>query len=140
MTKRRKYGTGTITPVGYCLVRVKKGRRIGEHVRIAEVVLGKRLPLGAEVHHVDENKGNNVNGNLVICPSQSYHKLLHKRMNALKTCGHADWNKCRFCGQYGAPDVVTRPTNKYKADAHTACWQKYWRERYYVRFARGEYK
>jgi CRISPR/Cas system-associated exonuclease Cas4 (RecB family) len=47
------------------------------HVAVAEAALGKKLPKGAVVHHVDLNPLNNDASNLVVCPSQSYHLLLH---------------------------------------------------------------
>lgn len=77
------------------------GRQV--HVAVAERALGRRLPKGACVHHVDENRRNNDPTNLVICPDNAYHRLLHKRMAAYDACGHADWLKCPFCKQYDAP-------------------------------------
>lgn len=35
-----------------------------EHILIAERALGKPLPRGTEVHHVDESKANNARTNL----------------------------------------------------------------------------
>ena len=52
---------------------------IGEHVLKAESVLGKRLPAGAVVHHVDENPHNNELSNLVVCQDNGYHRTLHRR-------------------------------------------------------------
>ena len=78
-------------------------RYLREHIVIAEKILGKPLPLGAEIHHVDENRSNNTPSNLVICQSKAYHKLLHYRMRALKACGHAHWVKCEYCGIYDDP-------------------------------------
>ena len=82
----------------------KSGRAGYAHRNVAEKALGKKLPKGAIVHHVDEDKKNNTPTNLVICPSQAYHFLLHSRMEALEACGHADWKKCHMCGLYSAPD------------------------------------
>jgi hypothetical protein len=59
-----------------------KGKYIYEHRLIAEKVLGRYLPDGAEVHHIDGNGLNNENDNLVICQNCEYHKLLHKRKGA----------------------------------------------------------
>ena len=90
---------------GYVLVsrpdhpRANQGY-ILEHVAMAEAALGRYLPSGAEVHHVDENKSNNVPGNLVICENRAYHALLHKRARALAACGNPAAHRCYFCGQY----------------------------------------
>lgn len=50
-----------------------------QHRRIAEVALGRLLKPGEVVHHIDGNKLNNANNNLLIC-SQSYHGWLHRKM------------------------------------------------------------
>lgn len=88
---------------GYFRISVN-GKKARVHVLIAEKALGRKLPPGAQVHHVDENKSNNVNSNLVICPSPQYHILLHTRTASLKACGHASWRRCIFCRVYDAPE------------------------------------
>ena len=55
-----------------------------EHILMAEKALGKPLPNGAEVHHINGKKGDNSRGNHVICQDQAYHKLLEKRTRAYK--------------------------------------------------------
>ena len=49
------------------------------HRNVAELALGKPLPSGAEIHHIDGNGFNNSPDNLVICQDHSYHMLLHAR-------------------------------------------------------------
>ena len=71
----------------------QNGKRL--HVTIAEGALGHSLPVGAEVHHVDENKSNNRNSNLVICQDHAYHSLLHVRARVLRAGG--DPNTQRIC-------------------------------------------
>ncbi len=66
-----------------------------EHILIAEKALGKPLPLGAQVHHVDEDATNNSNRNLVICQDAAYHKLLHYRARLLAQ--GVDPNTHRIC-------------------------------------------
>jgi len=80
------------------------GSQIREHVFVAQQALGRPLPSGAQVHHVNEVKSDNSRSNLVICPNEAYHRLLHSRTRAYDACGHADWLKCCYCGKYDAPE------------------------------------
>lgn len=69
-----------------------------EHVVIAERALGKRLPPGADVHHVDGNRRNNANANLVICQDRLYHMLLHVRARVLSAGGNPNTDLvCSAC-------------------------------------------
>ncbi len=112
------------------LERSSKAQR--EAIAIAETTLGKPLPIGAEVHHVDENPLNNKPQNLVICEDRTYHWLLHQRARALKACGHADWLKCRICKKYDDPTNLkiqerqTAGTNIY----HQNCISQYTKQYY----------
>lgn len=88
---RNENGTGGVTTQGYYANTVDGARKL-EHIQVAEKALGKPLPKGAVVHHWDNNPLNNSPGNLLICPSQAYHMLIHKRMRQLaaKTLTLAD--------------------------------------------------
>ena len=88
-----------LTAKGY--IRMHHGKE--EHVLIAERAFGGPLPPGAQVHHVDGNPSNNRNDNLVICPDQIYHGLLHVRARALDACGNANWRKCTYCKKWDDP-------------------------------------
>jgi hypothetical protein len=76
----------------------KKFHYVYEHVLIAETALGKPLPKGSPVHHVDGDHSHNQNNNLVICQDQSYHMLLHTRTRALLRGGNPNTDKvCSRC-------------------------------------------
>lgn len=47
-----------------------------EHIVKAEKALGRPLKTGEQVHHIDLNKSNDKNTNLLICTA-AYHKWLH---------------------------------------------------------------
>jgi HNH endonuclease len=71
-----------MVPSGRYRRKITSRGRVGLHVLVAEKALGKPLPKGAIVHHVDGNTLNNAPSNLVICQDQAYHCLLHKRQRA----------------------------------------------------------
>lgn len=107
---------------------------VAEHVLVCEMVLGKYLPDGAVPHHIDEVKDNNIPTNFVICQDDNYHKLLHKRMRALRECGHANWVKCQFCKQYDKPENVVRRGNS--STFHQSCYNSYLRKYSKLRYHR----
>lgn len=99
-------GGRTITPGGYVQVRCNDHPRanhgyVFEHVLVAEKALGRFLPPKVVVHHVKkEDIQNNKGSNLVICENQTYHRLLHIRMDAYEACGDALARICIRCGRW----------------------------------------
>lgn len=92
---------------------------IGEHVDMAERALGRVLPDGCEVHHVNEIKLDNRPGNLVLCETRAYHGLLHKRARALAACGDASAHRCYLCRGYNDQhDIYITSQGKTR---HRAC-------------------
>ena len=98
------------------------------HVSIVEKVLGKNMPKGCEIHHVNKVRDDNRNENLVVCKDSSYHRLLHYRSDAFDACGNANARRCNVCGKF---DVVTNMKKHSTRNIffHTACRNEYERTR-----------
>jgi hypothetical protein len=120
--RRRRKGTGSFHARGYKLV----GNDL-EHRLIAARALGRPLPPDVVVHHVDGDVTNNAPTNLVICPNQAYHRLLHQRDAAQRACGNANWRKCCYCKMYDAPANLICQRNKAW---HRDCANAFYRERH----------
>jgi hypothetical protein len=112
----------------------RNGDRSYEHIRVAEKALGKPLPKGANVHHVDGNKRNNDPGNLVICQDMKYHKLLHIRTEAFWATGNANLRRCRYCQNWDDPAAMK--FERGWSPFHPECRRKRQRE-YYACHHRG---
>lgn len=97
---------------------------VPEHIIVAESALGRYLPVGAEVHHVDEDSTNSANRNLVICQDNRYHKLLHVRARVVKAGGDPDTERiCATCQRLRPFEAF----NKAASDKNTGR-QKHCRE------------
>ena len=116
----------TISTKGYVLIfmpqhpRAGKSGYVREHLLVAEKALGRPIPPNVQVHHWDENRGNNDPSNLVICEDDAYHKLLHKRACSYKASGRVDWLICNFCGVCDDPSAMYVSKNGW-AHFHTKC-------------------
>ena len=127
-------GGTTINSGGYRGVLQRDHPRAGangyvrEHILVVERAMGKPLPPKAVVHHVDGNRQNNANRNLVVCPDDAYHALLHTRARALAACGNANWRRCNLCGQHDDPANLYHFPN-CRVSQHRACAAAYQRAR-----------
>jgi hypothetical protein len=81
------------------------------YVLIAEKALGHSQPLGALVHHVDEDRSNNKNSNLVILQSVSEHAQLHRRLR-IKQAGGNPWTQQICCTCRAVKDLCEYPPSK----------------------------
>lgn len=90
------------------------------HIALAEKAAGKKLPKGAQVHHVDGDKTNNDPSNLVVCPNFAYHALLHARQRIIDAGGVCGVHKvCKGCGLLPIENFVK---NKRMHDGlHNSC-------------------
>jgi hypothetical protein len=79
-------GTTSANGYKYIYLRGRSRAHTPEHIIVAEKALGRRLKArrgsGEVVHHINGNKRDNRNCNLLIC-TQSYHRWLHNRMSQL---------------------------------------------------------
>jgi hypothetical protein len=102
--------------------RVAAGGYVYEHVLIAERALGHALPPGAHVHHVDGDKSNNANANLVICQDNSYHKLLHFRARIVRAGHNPNVEKlCCTCKQWKPYELFAKCRESYCDGRHGSC-------------------
>jgi hypothetical protein len=73
-------------------------RQVYVHRRRAELALGKPLPKGAVIHHVDGTTS--PTSPLVICQDAQYHMDLHVRLRVLRSGGNPWTDKlCSACRQ-----------------------------------------
>ncbi len=118
------YKGGTfIDQGGYIRVRGVRGMPL-QHRLIAERALGRKLRASGVVHHINGDKQDNRNENLLICTA-GYHRLIHARMDALAACGNANWLRCRYCHTYDDPGNLSVKSFPY----HRACAAAYQRDR-----------
>lgn len=119
--RRRENGTGTMVSSGYvgCVIG---GKRVFAHTIVAELALGKPLPKGAVVHHVDGDKTNNERSNLVICENSAYHTLLHTRKKAYDATGDVEKRRCNVCGSFDGIENMKKYGRHY---VHSECKNRY---------------
>ena len=80
----------------------------------AEEAIGRPLVGDECVHHVDLDKNNYDNTNLVICPNPEYHFLLHVRTKILDLGGNPNKEKyCGGCEELHSKDSFNKRSSNY---------------------------
>lgn len=98
-----------------------------EHVAVAEAALGRALPSGVVVHHVNETKDDNSGINLVICEDRKYHKLLHVRLKIVQRGGDPNTEKiCSRCQAVLSQGLFFSTKSNYDGLTHNckACYKE----------------
>jgi len=117
-----KKGDGHLNAKGYHQVA-----GVLVHRAVAEEALGKPLPAIAVVHHINGVRNDNCPENLVVCPDDAYHMLLHARERAYDACGHADWLKCRYCKAWApSAELSGRENHRHHPECKNA-YNRAWR-------------
>ena len=115
---------------GYLYIAYSGCPLIAVHILTAEKAVGRALEFPIEVHHINSQRDDNSNSNLVVCPDRKYHQLLHIRSRALDACGNANWSHWTICKQYDDPANM-KLSYQYTPEAyrHLLCA----REQYYAK-------
>lgn len=88
--------------------------------KLVSGLLSRELAQSEQVHHAAHRV-------LILCEDQVQHKLVHRREDALKACGHPDWRTCAYCGEYDSPKNLYISGHSVR---HRKCFADYIRARY----------
>lgn len=95
IVKKQPNGSGSISPNGYKYY-VIDGKKVGEHVLVAEKKYGRKVAKGEIVHHINHDKLDNRPENLkimLIGDHVSYHQRKHIEVDGLKACSKCGQTK-----------------------------------------------
>lgn len=85
----------------------RDNKKIARHIVIMENSWGGPLPAATVVHHLNGDRDDNREENLLLCPDQAFHLTLHKREDALAACGNPFWISCIFCKNHDDPKSLS---------------------------------
>ena len=75
---------------------------------VVAICLGKPLPQGCIIHHLDENPKNNNPNNLVLFPSQKHHAKFHQEKLKIENEGREE-NAIHLVSRYGGIKLPESP-------------------------------
>ena len=65
---------------GYVRFTEDPGRTAWEHIRIAEKMLGRTLGKSEQIHHINGDKADNRESNLLVLRSNKDHRIVHSKL------------------------------------------------------------
>ena len=83
------------------------------------------------IHHIDEDKKNNINTNFCIC-DKGFHVILHQNIVALKACGNKRYRKCSLCHTYDDPENMLNYNGNHRHRKCVARYNKAYKKKYYM--------
>ena len=121
-----------VSPAGYAYVMFPTHPhanvigRVSEHKIAVENALHRLMPKSAIFHHKNHIRDDNAPSNIVVCDSQAYHQIIHRRERAFRAVGNANWRRCTICKEYDAPENLVWSSQRAKETMrHRRCAAEY---------------
>lgn len=112
----------------------RKNGSVLEHRLVAERKLGRYLKKTEVVHHIDENKTNNDEDNLIVFRTNADHVRFHK-IGTMKDMGDGTYTcpileknivQCKHCGKY----FIKNKDKKHNKYCSIECYKEYRSEQF----------
>lgn len=105
---------------GYKLVNVVPGGpHVREHIIVASRAVGRPLPAGAVVHHINGDRADNAPQNLVVFQSSNEHLEAHRKLRVLRAGGDP-WNdRMCSCGPRPSSEFHLKPSGRWTSECRS---------------------